>query len=508
MSIRHKLGVDQLRMYITRYLDRPLIPVAAVLSAVVLGNLCIGLYSGFVALTTPYEITGAEGYVVTLIRNPGYLYHPLDSAPYLITNYPPVYLLTTYALHTGISVFTSIDVVYVGRFVSLVSTAGIAALIWLLGAEFVEDDVFATLGSLLFVVNPVMIVWGVTARVDALAAFFGLAAIYWFVTRTSTPQLAGTIVLCFLCLYTKQSAIAAPAALTVAFWIQDGRQRALVFVGTLGALGLGLLGVLTVLTDGSIFRQLVLYHLGTPTFVSKSLTATLMYVRTSALLILIPFFGILTRGRTVPVVLWIYAAIAFGVAALSVGKDGAGANYFVESTAIFALLTVVVLSGWLNENRPSLEAAARSRTEVTRAAFVLLVISAQFAVYPTIPHETHPRPGEAETADLLRTADGPVLSDTASVTLAAGKDTAYEPGVSSAAIHAGYWDGEPLLEAIQGGHYQYVVFTFNVTDRSQWSERSEFGTNRWTDEQLIAIRESYRLVERIGDYYVYRPVSE
>ena len=139
------------------------------------------------------------------------LYADPTAPPYLIVNYPPLYLLLTAALAplTGASLTA-------GRLISLAAAFGsVAALARLTyrHAKFGERS-HVHLLALLFLTVPIVREWAVLMRVDLLGICLGLWAL---VILTRTPQItpkraASAGLLLAACLLTKPSLIAAPGA--------------------------------------------------------------------------------------------------------------------------------------------------------------------------------------------------------------------------------------------------------------------------------------------------------
>ncbi len=143
------------------------------------------------------------------------LYADPAAPPYLIVNYPPVYLLLTAAL-------TPLDgaVLSSGRLISLLAALGAVAALAMLAttrrqrARFTPHPASFYL-SLLFLTVPIVREWAALMRVDMLGVCLGLwgLAVLSGGTRGPGPRraaLAGVLLLASL--YTKPSLIAAPVA--------------------------------------------------------------------------------------------------------------------------------------------------------------------------------------------------------------------------------------------------------------------------------------------------------
>ncbi len=148
------------------------------------------------------------------------LYADPAAPPYLIVNYPPLYLLASAALAPLAG-----GALPAGRLISLLATLGCVAAIALLSrptpsarpgsataAPFALHP--SALIALLFLTVPIVREWSVLMRVDMLGVCLGLWGLVVLTrgARLSPARAAGAGLLLAACLFTKPSLIAAPAA--------------------------------------------------------------------------------------------------------------------------------------------------------------------------------------------------------------------------------------------------------------------------------------------------------
>ena len=154
---------------------------ALILGAVVAANLVFFARHTAQVLAYPYPLDYGEGPLLAqaaLLRAGAslhQLYGPLDQAPYLVVNYPPVYLLATL-----IVTYTTGNLLLAGRLVSLVSA--LACVVALLALT--TDDRRPATGDrrfpfrlaivLAFLALPIVREWAVLMRVDMLGVALGL----------------------------------------------------------------------------------------------------------------------------------------------------------------------------------------------------------------------------------------------------------------------------------------------------------------------------------------------
>ncbi len=204
--------------------------VGGLLLALTLGALAsvylvsLGVHAGLL-LSFPYPLDYGEGPLLAQISvlctgEPIWqLYSDPSAPPYIVVNYPPVYLLLVTALSWVIG-----SVLLAGRLVSLISALGIFAALALLisgGSKFTRRvSLTAWASALLFLTIPVVREWATLLRVDMLGVCLGLWALL-ALRRAVTDSLASerfrrwallAALLFLLSLYTKPSLVAAPAA--------------------------------------------------------------------------------------------------------------------------------------------------------------------------------------------------------------------------------------------------------------------------------------------------------
>ncbi len=211
------------------------------------------------------------------------IYRPnLDTPPYTISNYPPLYPL---ALAVLVKVFGPSMVA--ARLLSIACVVLTALLLGGIIGALTRDRVAAVVSGLIFLAFPFVLGWAKLARVDLLALALSTAGLYALVRRpasrpisalTSTtqafdtghPRLSAFVrvlspwrgvisggLLLVAAIYTRQSyALAAPLAAVIWQWTQD-RRRAVGLAALVGGLSLALFLVLNALTAGGFFFNVV-----------------------------------------------------------------------------------------------------------------------------------------------------------------------------------------------------------------------------------------------------------
>lgn len=333
-------------------LARPAAPAARLAAYALLALLAglVALNLGFFALHAaqvlryPYPLDYGEGPLISqvdLMRSGSslwQLYGPLDQPPFMVVNYPPVFLLVTFALSSIMG-----NTLLAGRLVSLLATLacawGVAALA---GRAPQRPPLLArALLGLAFLCLPVVREWAVVMRVDMLGVALGvwglLAALRAGDERAGRRWVALAALLLALSLLTKPSLLAAPAAAMAALLLRRW-PRGLALAGLV--LALGGLACAALASRSRFFDHVVLANanawqadlaLG---FWQQQLAIHATLFAAGALGALVALLPLRQRAGwraalAVAAPPLVYAALGTATA-LGVGKVGAYLNYFLE----------------------------------------------------------------------------------------------------------------------------------------------------------------------------------
>ncbi len=287
----------------------------------------------------PFPIDYGEGPLLAQIdqllagRPIWQLYADPGQEPFLIVNYPPLFLI----LSTMLAWVTN-DPLLAGRLVALggalAGTAALAALIGRRGAWM----------ALIWLTIPVVIEWMPFMRVDLPGVALGLWAV-WVARHERLPAVArgiGAGLLVVGCLLTKPSLIAGPTAAGVYFvaeWIRHRSQptaptvrAAITFFATVLIAGGGIVVGLLWLTHGWFFLHVIAANANRwePTLATDFWRQQLT-LRWPLLITALIGGGVAwhsnQRGQVLPALAYLLAGT---VGAIGVGKVGAYANYFFE----------------------------------------------------------------------------------------------------------------------------------------------------------------------------------
>jgi len=191
------------------------------------------------------------------------MYGAITDAPYIVFNYPPIYHLAV-----RLAMLLGFDPLVAGRGLSVACTlvaSGMCALLVGYGIGERVDNLARVVGCAIGALLPVSLgpigLWSVLMRVDMLAiclSFVGVAVVVKSIRRPAWLAVAMPIFI--LAVYTKQTALAAPAAaLAVSFALN--RRPTIIALISGAALGLLGFGSLEWGTSGGFGRHVIAYKL-------------------------------------------------------------------------------------------------------------------------------------------------------------------------------------------------------------------------------------------------------
>ena len=452
--------------------------------------------------TQPESVVAAQS---MMLAHEGTLYYDLNRFPHTVCAYTPIF----YCLEAALSKF-GIPVYPAGRLISFIALLGIFSLIWRLLMLYTKDAAYAWMGVLLAACTSLLLNWGTVAQVDTLAVFFSIAAFYQY----SRYEIGGERTLLWaalfavLAFFTKQTALACPAAIVVLLWLKQ-RATSLRFAAGIAAAVVVVSLALNTATHGAFLANTVFANMF-PLAVEKLNQHVRYILIASGQLILIVAVGArkAVRGPARP--LFIYLGLALSVLAVTSPKIGSDSNYQIE----FTILTI--LCACLSLYALGFYGFCRSRgktwialLQLPLAIYVLLNLRIfESVVAMRVVNEQQFR---SQIAALERTIgrQGRVLSTEIDAMVHLRGRLEVEPLVYSMMVAAGRSDPKPLYHELIEARFSDVVLYEDVHDRIR-DRDPEIPT--LPDAQIEAIREHYTLVEYIpGPYlngiYVYKPVG-
>lgn len=483
------------------------------------------LLHGWGAISYPYQIDREEGFLLEealQLARFNNIYRPIDERPWIVGNYPPLYLV----LFAATTWFTGPSMAG-GRAIALASTIACGVLLALLVARGSRTSTARPLAMamapLLFFSTWELGEWIAFARVDLPSIALGLAALV-VALRGTSRSLAIAVFLCGLAFLTKPTQVFAPAAIVFALawrrrWLEAFQFGFSLFLFN-GMMIVGINGI----TAGEYSTHVIGYNNNAMHWNQVGSWAWHLWMFYSwrwialvAALALVAWTmwreqrGDVRDNENNDAALdWPCATCYLALTALSmvsVAKVGSAGNYLLEFQAAAAwvlALCIARLGEWV----------ARVAWPFVVAAFLLTIHTLDLAALPVFDtgdgHKVRrvdlfprlPTPGMLEINEAVEleviAAEGPVWCEEPIFTLRAGREVVFEPFIVSQLAAEGKWDEAPVLKLFREGHFALVVTARDIRDESQWHPSL-------TPAMRAALREHYRLANRIGPWWLWVP---
>jgi hypothetical protein len=450
---------------------------------------------GLAALAFPYPLNYGEGplldQAVRLQQLQNIYPSDLSRPPYVISNYPPLFVLLQAPL-----VWAFGPAFVYGRAISLLCTVAVAGLIAATINTLSRDRTASVAGGLTFLAVPFVLHWSSLDRVDMLGLALSWGGLYAIVRRPDRRGVILAALLLVAAVYTRQTyALAAPLAALAWLLARGQRRHALGLVIMTGGLGLLLLGVLSALTGGGFFFHTVTANANE--FRWELVTGNLSFMGGIMPVLLAGGLAFVVLGlRTRPAGWWLVGAyLAAAVAtAFLIGKIGSDVNYLLELSAALALAAGSLVGRY--PSRPGVRCA------------LLLVLAVQVAIMVQASQFTYARfqagvignkDGLAQLAEVVDDSNGPVLADEyAGLLPLQGRGIYLQPFEMTQLQRDGRWDQRPLLASIERREFPAILI---------WKPPYASGVyrERWTREMLETMDENYRPTHKYAGTLVYHP---
>jgi hypothetical protein len=402
------------------------------------------------AVSMPAQLNYLDGYtaddILRLARGAPLYPDPAES-PYTVTVYPPVF----FAAAAG-AVRLGVDPIAAGRLLALLSMVAAAGCVVWFG--FRRTGWVALLVGLALLLHPLQWPWSLVIRPDLAAILLSVLAV---MTADAPPDrrrgVAIPIALCVAAVFTKQTALAAPAAVIIGLFARDRRAAIRFSAGFIAATAAG------AITLQAITRGQFLFHTVTANTNPFSVErAASMYGRffaaspvVAAAIAILLASALHRRRLSLP---GTYAVLAL-ITALAVGKVGSSLNYFLEPLVAVALWTAHDFPRrWFASRRPLRTVAAI----LGAAAVGLLSIASCVEQVRAHGVARTALPLHAELVRRVAGAPGPVVSDDATLLVGAGKPVHFRPFIMTQLAEAGRWHQQPFLDELEAGNVSLVIY--------------------------------------------------
>jgi hypothetical protein len=349
-----------------------------------------------------------------------------------------------------------IDPVFLGRLVSLLSLFWISGCCFYIVVRNSGSSLAAMFAALLFTCSVSCFYHEYVAMNDPhlLAMAFACSGFTVFAVGAPTPRrLAATVLLTAVGLYSKQTLIAAPAAISL--WLFCYQRRALLIWLLMWTLTGTMVALLSYRMFGTEFFTNVL--------VSEYRVMDFQLLLRGVLLFLVPLFPLamfsiwyfMTAGGASTRLLTFYAVLAASIAAFLVSHQGISGNH------VFELLFCLSLGWALLVGRADVLIGPVSIEKRTLQAVLMLpaVMVVASALPPTVRSAramVFEHRHSAETVDMVAKAAGPVLCETLVLCYWAGKPLAIDLSVGGMRIKTNPEVESRFVRLITEKHYALV----------------------------------------------------
>jgi 4-amino-4-deoxy-L-arabinose transferase-like glycosyltransferase len=435
-------------------------PVALLLGLVLAHAASSFARDAFLILRSPWSRDYGEGCVLAmaqLLAERGNYFVALRDYPFLVSNYPPVFIGLTALAHIAFG-----PSLLAPRLLSLLATLALLAVLFSLLRRLAGGRWAAAALTVLFVAPWFVGTWAALGRVDMLALLFsigGLAVVERHgVTRRAWPALP----LFWLAFLTKQNALLAPGAVAGALLLERDRRAGRALVAFAVPLGL-VFSLLVLATHGAAWRHMVPYTLAADyewdrmaeSYLELAVIAGPLLVLVAAALVAAP--RPLRAGSGLVFLLYFLLNLA-GLA--TIAKSGAAQNYYLEPWLATVLLAAVAL-------RALEERFAAIRTWWPAIALAAAV-AADFA-YPSLhrlPQALRRPENAAEFVTLtrlVRETPGPILSENLSLLVVNRRPVLLEPYGILMITRRGLFRPDVVVRDCEAGRFALVV-----TEHRMW----------------------------------------
>ncbi|HEX7320354.1 MAG TPA: hypothetical protein VF399_08365 [bacterium] len=344
--------------------------------------------------------------------------------------------------------------------------------------------------SLLFLASPYVYNITTQVRVDALALFLSIFGI-WFALKNINKKIMYLSALFFAAaLFTKQTYAAAPIAFAVYLFFINRTRGFLFIVMTLLSYSVVFL-VFNTLTAGELYRNNVLYNANPYSFLfAIKMYASLLKTHLILITLSIAYMIFSPVKKHILSFFSIYFIVA-ALVALSIGKIGSNVNYFLELIAAGSIV-VGLCANELMEN---------TKTQLILPALLI----AQLILFAHLPFITGKTPSKIDRetgqriSTMIQAAPGDIISEDAGILILNNRKVLYQPFEFTQLKNQGLWDQSRFVRDIDIQKFSLLILGSDT--------QGSYDEERFTPEIVAAIANSYMLKEKIGDWYIYKPIK-
>jgi hypothetical protein len=394
-----------------------------------------------------------------------------------------------------------------GRLISFSALLGTFWLAWRLIVVYTRDRYCAWMAALLCAASSTLLCWGTVGQVDTLAMFFSVAAFYCYarysVLGDNKLVLAGILVLAAV--FTKQTALAAPAAISVSLFMKQPK-TALRFAAATGGVAIGSLLLLDFVMHGRFLTNVVFADINPFRWEKLNQHIQLMLLAAGQLIIIlvIGFRRLLSGPARDALFFFGFAMLILTATAPKVGSDS---NYQIQ--VIVPLIVCVCLVLHSLDFFPLLFRGSRIWVTLIQAPLAIqLLLNFRISIPLLSRRMTDERMFREQVIALRPYFSGRVLSADMNAVAQLGGRIEVEAATYKWLVVSGRIDPERVRREIESESFQAIVLYQDLTHPA----KIDLEMPSLPESQMDEVRKHYRLVRNIpGPYqagvWVYQPAG-
>ncbi|WP_293880108.1 glycosyltransferase 87 family protein [Sphingomonas sp.] len=440
-------------------------------------------------------------------------YGAIDGFPALVFHYPPLYHIVA----RGFSVVSGQNMLLAGRELSIAATFLIALVVGLIVARAASTEVSArgraVIGAggalAVFCLHPVEH-WAPLMRVDMVAILLAVTGFWLGLKALERPAWIYGAAVCFVAaVFTKQTEIAAPAAL---FALLLWRRPRIAIAGIMACTFLGLLvvGGLEWATSGGFLKHIFLYNLNRIEWRRLAPIAEYSpFFVLAAVFSIRRFVALQQRHRTMQArdvrdLAWLgllfYAATS-SLMVLTIAKSGSANNYLIEWLLVAVMLIASALADALNVAEKPRADKAFPVSLMTSAIGIPCVVAAM-AFFLKTPDRDLPWPPErraamAQLSAIVARSSKPVISDDMVMLMQNNRRVMWEPSIFAELASKGVWDQTDIIRRIRSRQFQMFV--------TEGVRGDYYFDSRYNPAVADAIDAAYPIKRQLGGFTLHLP---
>lgn len=455
------------------------------------------VYQGLI-VSYPFQLDYGEGPLLNhalRLATGEMIYQPdLDTPPYTITNYPPIYLLV---LAAGRLALPNLPPFLIGRSISVFSTLAAALAIAAIIQRGTTNRIAGLVGGLAFLCLPFTMYWTPLLRVDMLALGLSLWGLYLAI-RSPNNNLSLTMSAALLigAIYTRQSyALAAPLAAFVHLFMLNKR-KALIYGAGIGSVSLLLFLLFNLISEGGFFTHTIIANMNSYQF-ERGILFLVLFAKSGILVLLgtMPML-IFRQGKYSLRPFMIAYFIGSLASGLTAGKVGSAYNYLLEISAACAI-GFGFFYNYLGKFTPRWLLYISLHSAMVILAIISMTRFQVSLLTDLIKDRERMIELASESIRLARQAGGIVISDQNHTPILGADQPIYIQSFERTQMSVdGSWDSSPFIEELKNQKFSMVIVMDNF-----------LADQMWTPQAFEALQEGYEIKTRLGESDFYYPRS-